>query len=1262
MLGKLPLFVLSKDEVSSIRDAIADVLDGLKDRVDEALIKEYGREKAQEYFEDMENAGKVELKIGEFIEGLKGKELDEVLDMEAGINDAVSRAMDSVQETFEACVDELFTVDEKETVKKNKKEEEGIDKDRDKAAQAEEDKNKAQLDHATERYKELQQQLEESTKNLDTAKAELDETQEDLEDYKNQVEGMQKIISDMKREFSKLSAAEKDKQREANEEAIAKYKDKINSTKISIYNTKNALTGAKERYKQAKAVDEGNQNSMMLAKNNMDQAAKRYRMGIIKRRVDTRTEVENFYENIIKENKRISDRIKKKAFEDRTQEEKQQFDEAEKKIKGARKKLDNFRERTGKELNKTIEDSTKGKQGQGLFIKNVMKSYFMSMPVLDQRAMLASAIRNCKPVNNLNRINAGALTDTQKIDMMSDLLGGMFKGAGPLFQKMMQGVPTQGLSMGLKKAIEDTQDNLAPIPEEVVKAQMNGIISRSEGRITKIEVVKSLGAASVGQAFMCKVYGPEMENGKDMVVKLLRPDVRNHMMREKKVMLDAARKTDEEGKNQIEIKLMREKNQIGGMEATYLGNLQRIEEELDLTIEAANCEKGKIYDNKIKGRKDNRCTSMKMSDLVDPTGDSCMMEIAGTKTVKRYMSELNETARELTRPFAEMTYSGTERVPKLDEDGFYVLKDGNFPYKDRSKIAEAIKKMEAMIEEGDKKRLALGELAEKWVSEGVFENGYYHGDLHAGNIMINENGVAVIDFGNATTLTQTQQKHISRMMVAATIGDVDMFRNGFHELLENTPEEVYQEKRDELTLVFKDVMTMGDNSKPAERIAVALIKAQEIGLELPPTIANFSSCQIRLQNTLNDMNKTMKQLKGYVAALKKVTIYDNLQCNCLDVANFVESNKNATKEVIKESADSKLFEMEQVSKEEFLEALKDKNKRNKFSDMYGLEVEFEEGEVEREIEEFNKILSQKRPVTKLEKEYYEKQGFINAFPALAKLVDSDKNSFRRKSFLTELFNMAESYIFEYKFKPIDPRLAKYDMTSLEGIAEMVRAFCVNGRYNDLKIVEKRDDTEMEKAVREYYRAQDNKDTTAEELEQKANAVWESYLRTGAVKQQEVIDKNKESMKNRLRILLPRINYTIVRSPMSQLKEFEERYEVFAALFDLCGANSVNGEILRKEKDGFLKLYKTCISGEQQHEDNIEALTNALEGLLDKIWDAQIATIKEIRAEGRDHTTRDAKNQADFLDIMSTVMNRYTSKVVKSLGIFGSIKAKKALQD
>ncbi len=1225
MLDKLPLFVMEGGEIAAIKTALSGALSEMKDMIVEGMHAKFGKEDAEEKIKHLDNAGTVEALFDVMLKELGDEQLDKLVEIDASIDDAVKTAMEKVQDSFDVCVDELFSTDEKEEVVDKQKEVEGINKQRDENARIQEERNKAEVDRLTERYKELENGLSEKTKILAVNEKDLLTAREDLR---------------------KLKAKQRSKNKPENIE-------------ISIYNQENYVKAAKERYDAAKQDADAEQKNVMTLKNELDAAGKRYRMGILQRRVDTRNEVISYYKGIIAENKRVVDKIKKKPFDARTQLERHVFNEDSKAIEDAEKKLKKFTDESGKELSKIIEDSTKGKQGQGLFIKNVMKSYFKSMPLIDQRSMIASAIRNCKPVEKEKMGDIDRLSEAQKIDMMSDLLGGMFKGAGPLFQKMLQGIPTQGLANGLRKAIEDTQDNLAHIPEEVVRAQMNGIISRSDGRITKIEVERSLGAASVGQAFLCKVYGPDNENGKDMVVKLLRPDVRNRMMREKKVMLDAARKTDEYGKNESEIKLMHQDGKVGGMEATYMGNLQRIEEELDLTIEASNCEKGKVYDNKIKGRDENLCTSMKVSDLVEPTSDTCMMEIAGKTTVKRYISELEEKARELVKPFANTKKDGDEKVPEKNDDGSYVIQGGGYSYEERVKIKETIKELEEIIKEGDKKRLALGELAEKWVSEGVFEKGYYHGDLHAGNIMVNDNGVSVIDFGNATTLNEEQQRHISRMMVAATTGDVEMFRNGFHSLLENTPEEVYQSKRDELTLVFNDVLTMGDRTKPAERIAVALIKAQELGLELPPTIANFSSCQIRLQNTLNNMNKTMKELKNYVAELKQVPLYSQYQLTQDPLASFIEGHKNATKATINANAEKELFKMEQVSKEDFIKALSDRSNRDEFVRQYGFTVHLEENQIAKEIEDINKMLSRQRPLTKKDWDYYTEQEYINYYPGLSQMRDDPALDEDKAAFLSEIFATIESYVFNYNFEKIDPSMENADFSSFESIAEEVRKR--KPRFANVTITDEHKETDTEAAIRDYYLAQDNKNTSKEELEEKANRVFENYQKNEALEHQKKIDKNKDEMKETLRGLLPKMDPKSKSTVEGQLGAFKFYYEVFASTIDTCSTNKVNGEEIRKEGDEFLALYRKSIASEQAVNENSAALQEALEKLLDKIWDARIVKYKEFKEQDHGNQSKKSAEQADFLDIMSTVLERYTSKVIKNLGFFGSLKAKKAME-
>ena len=176
-----------------------------------------------------------------------------------------------------------------------------------------------------------------------------------------------------------------------------------------------------------------------------------------------------------------------------------------------------------------------------------MKSYFGSLSAIDKRSMIASAIRNAKPLKqSYTKEQFDHLDNKEKMNIYGEYMGGMFKGAGPLFQKLLQGLPVGAIPKGLQKAIDDMKDSLAPIPEKIVKERMSAIIENSKGKVKSIDVLKSLGAASVGQAFLCKMYGPAYPEGKEVVIKLLRPDVRNRMVRERKIMEEAAKKVDRE--------------------------------------------------------------------------------------------------------------------------------------------------------------------------------------------------------------------------------------------------------------------------------------------------------------------------------------------------------------------------------------------------------------------------------------------------------------------------------------------------------------------------------------------------------------------------------------------------------------------------------------------------------------------------------------------------------------------------------------------
>lgn len=462
-----------------------------------------------------------------------------------------------------------------------------------------------------------------------------------------------------------------------------------------------------------------------------------------------------------------------------------------------------------------MQEAARGKEGQGKFMKTILTNYFKDASPMDQRAMMASAIRELKPL----QVKEGQPVDEKtKEAQQGTFLGGFLKGAGPLLHKILQGMPVDALPQVMKDALEDVRSNLSPIAPKVVESRLNKMVNESGGAITKIEVVGSMGAASIGQVLSCKLYGPGLaKDGKDVVVKLLRPEVHNRMQREKAKMLEYAQSVSE------------------GMKITYEGQLQRIEEEMDFRIEARNLKLGDVYNRGSK-----TVQSMKLSNLVKPAVNTLVLEKAPGTNAAKYIKQVDD-----------------ERKMIMEEFGRNRRKDTGY---------DATAKLNQLLEGMKKRQVYVTELAKKWVAEGIYDHGFYHGDLHAGNMMLSDEGLTVLDFGNATQLTEDQQKQIMHMVAAAATGNLEGFRHGFHMLLSKESQNTYDQKREELSELFTNILAMGSESDAGLRIAVALMKAQELGLELPAPVYNFSQCQIRLQNTIDEMNRLINEIKSNMVA------------------------------------------------------------------------------------------------------------------------------------------------------------------------------------------------------------------------------------------------------------------------------------------------------------------------------------------------------------------------------------------------------------
>ena len=551
-------------------------------------------------------------------------------------------------------------------------------------------------------------------------------------------------------------------------------------------------------------------------------------------------------------------------------------------------------------LGEMVADSmTSGESGQGLFTRLVFEKYFKGVETVDQRSMLASMIRSAKPVGKLLDENeAGLDEDVKKLrrehnekvmaESMGNYIGGLLKGAGPLFQKMMQGLPLEGLPAELRSAVKDMKSKLASIPDEIVEAQLYSMAQRSHGQVSRIEVVKPLGAASVGQTFLCKLTRADGKE-EEVAVKLLKPDVTNRMMREKQLMIDCARETDIESRRIENERRMAnnepllpeiKRDEKGGMQVTYEGQLERIQEELDLTIEARNVELGKIYDKVVK-EDDDKVRSMKLNQLSAPTTNSMVLEKAPGETIDTLLERVKTETERLRDLYKRKILPGMSEETK--ESIREKLKNGNEYYGNIVQLAEdrgipvdsdeyanlqparIEEKLAELVAELKRKKEYLDIFARKWTEEGLFQEGFYHGDPHDGNIMVSDEKLTVIDFGNCTQLSAEQQEHVTRMMSAAAVGDMELFRSGLHALLKPEFEKLYQQKRDELGKEIRYIFKHGDQRSAGARIMVALLKAQEMGLEVPSAVYNFSQGQIRIQNTLANMNSQIEETEKAIS-------------------------------------------------------------------------------------------------------------------------------------------------------------------------------------------------------------------------------------------------------------------------------------------------------------------------------------------------------------------------------------------------------------
>ena len=476
------------------------------------------------------------------------------------------------------------------------------------------------------------------------------------------------------------------------------------------------------------------------------------------------------------------------------------------------------------ELNKLAEAAGTdfNSDGMGKFIKFVIQDYFQSVPLADKRAMVAAGLRYA-PAN---------ATPMQK-------LGAMLKGAGPVLQKIFQGLDGPGLPQDLRIACQDMKSRLAPIPPDIVEAHLLDMVNSSNGRIRNIEVLSSLGAASVGEAFRCRLTDQQGQT-RECVIKILRPDAANRVKREQPIFENVAAK-------------------VPGMLGTFRGQLEGIMEELDFGIEAGNAKIGAVYDKPFDGQ-ERSIQSVKVVEDIPPKSGSMAMEMAPGTTLDGFLRD--------TRAEIERMGQNLGRSESFNAQGQRSRVEYNVPEARLNELNPVKARLQELYDQTAARHKQLTALADVWVTEGIFgEQGFFHGDLHAGNIMSDGQKLTVIDFGNATKLTQEQQSAIMTMIVATTTRQSSKFLDSFRVMLSPAAQTVFDSKKQQILESVRIIMEKGDLDDTGNRIAAILGELQRNGVEIPHAIFNFSNSQIRLHNSINEMITLMKHIEEEMRAI-----------------------------------------------------------------------------------------------------------------------------------------------------------------------------------------------------------------------------------------------------------------------------------------------------------------------------------------------------------------------------------------------------------
>lgn len=391
-----------------------------------------------------------------------------------------------------------------------------------------------------------------------------------------------------------------------------------------------------------------------------------------------------------------------------------------------------------------------------VFFENVLTQYFDKLPIEDKRQIAVGLLE----------LPPGASDE--------DKLAAILNNSGPAMQKLFQLFGDDVKSEKVGKVMAALKSQIKPFDSGTARAT----IERDLGGTIECHFSafrdKPLAAASVGQVHAATLK----ETGEDVIVKVMRPGIRERAQRELKLLKELA---------------------PGGGTRKIVDRLESsLMDELDFTLEAQNMKSGEIYWKPQKG-----VFPIGLAGEFETTKDVLVMERAYEKPIDKFHGK-------------------------------------DLPLKSE----------------------ALATFTELWYDNALFGDGFFHGDLHAGNIFFNpepltdyapygrDYQLTLIDFGACGKLSKSERRGVLSLILGTATSSPEIVSRSLADLCEVTAEQerVLEAYADE---VFK---TGVSTSIACNEI---VNKAIELEIGLPKNFVLYNRGRAFLENQIRDTNKEL---------------------------------------------------------------------------------------------------------------------------------------------------------------------------------------------------------------------------------------------------------------------------------------------------------------------------------------------------------------------------------------------------------------------